>query len=159
MSAALRIIAQEKAYTVALQGNVVLVLFRAGPTEARMVASWDTAMAEVARTGRKAAWFGVIELESVPPEEATRQAFARFFERHRDEFEVFAIAFEGTGFRAAMTRTVISAVMSALQRSRFTFPRHVCSTAEEALALAQKSSPGLDVAGVLTALRGLRAAA
>lgn len=159
MSAALRIIAQEKSYTVALQNNVILVLFQAGPTEARMVASWETAMAEVGRTGRKVVWFGVIELESTPPDEATRESFARFFERHRDEFEVFAIAFEGTGFRAAMTRAVISGVMSVLQRSRFTFPRYVCSTAEEALAQAQTSSPGLDAASVLTALRGLRAAA
>src|SRR5437868_3612317 len=127
MDPAPRVVMSDRHHRVAVAGDTVFALFRAGPTESRIVDGWDRAMSDFGRGGRKALFFGVVEEESVPPGDDTRKAFTRFFERHSGSIEVCVVAVEGSGFRVALGRTIVTGVMHLMPRFRFPFPRHVCS--------------------------------
>lgn len=156
-AAGVRIVRDEPSHRVAVLGPVLIALFRAGPTEASVVRGWDKAMRELAPEHSKVLFFGVIEEASAPPDDPTRAALADFYERHAASIVGVVVTVEGTGFRAAMARTIVTTVMHVMPRFRFKFPRHVCSNADEAAARAHQLMPTLDTAGLLRALAELRA--
>jgi len=58
----------------------------------------------------------VIEPTSAPPDDALRRASTQMVETHADRLKCVAVVIEGEGFRAAITRSVISGMALLLPR-------------------------------------------
>jgi hypothetical protein len=100
-------------------------------------------------------FFGIIETTSVPPSQAAREAFAKFFEDYSKRLAGAIITIRGTGFRAAMVRTIASGVLTLLPRFRVPFPKHIVGSLEEAAGHAYRISPELNPAALLAAFDAL----
>lgn len=151
----LTVISRARDVYVATHANVLLVDFREA-TPATCVRAWEEGMRAIAKSGQKAVYFALVEVQSIPPDDKARQACARFFEEHRDDLAGFVLAFQAPGFRGAMVRTVVSGILTALPRFRLGFPRHIVQSLEEAAEAARTCSPGIDRLALIDAFETLR---
>lgn len=138
-SAALELVATNDDYVVATVGNVLLVHFRRR-TPLAVVEACRDGLRRLGRTVPSVVFFAVIELESDPPDDATRKAFTRLFEDEERRLGLAVIASKGEGVRGAMVRTVISGIFSLAPSFRLAFPRHVVASVE---AAADRAAPAL----------------
>jgi len=151
MSRELAVVAMSADVAVATFRNVVLCHFRL-ETPVTCAAMLREAMKALPPTD-KTVFFGVIETTSVPPNQAAREAFAKFFEDYSARMAGAIVAIRGTGFRAAMVRTIASGVLHLLPRFRVPFPKHIVGSLEEAAGHAHRLSPELDPDALLGAFR------
>jgi hypothetical protein len=145
---------QDNDVTVATLENVVFVHWR-GATLPSIVPVLQRAIDAVKRVSARAVFFAVIEPTSSPPDQATRSAFGRFFEDNADSLAAAVVTIHGEGFRAAMVRTISSAILTLMPRRRVPFPRHIEKSIEDSAQLAAAHTPGLDRQAIVSAFRSL----
>ena len=135
--------------------HVLICHFRK-KTPAVSAATLQTAIQTLPRA-EKVVFFGVIEIESDPPDTEARERFTKFFEDNADRFACAIVAYRGEGFRGAMVRTIVSGIFHLMPKFRFAFPRQVVGSLDEGATQALKHAPGLDTAALLAAVRELSA--
>lgn len=129
-----------------------LLLGSFGPV---FVAVWSSkpipALFELQRSGLAAAvqanpgrqlFLCVVSPKADPPEQAEREASAKMISAHGDRLAGCACVIEGSGFRAAITRTVLTGI-SVLIRSRT--PLAFFETVELAASWLQRRAGGSDL--------------
>src|SRR5262245_2267823 len=131
----LRVVSLGKDAYIALHRGSLVVQFR-GETPAGVVARMDDAMDQLT-PDEKVVFFGVIETSSAAPEAPARAAFTRFFEENSRRLAAIVVVIRGSGFRAAMVRTIASGIFSLMPRLRIAVPKHIVSSTEEGARLAQ----------------------
>jgi hypothetical protein len=65
----------------------------------------------VAKNTGKAAFLCIVEPTSEPPEDDIRKAASKMISDHDENLKCVAVVIEGTGFRSAITRTVLSGIL------------------------------------------------
>jgi hypothetical protein len=115
-------------------GPVCLALWAGKPTpELFEVQRAGLAVAVTQRRG-EALFLCVITATADPPDETERQASARMITAHGADLAGCACVIEGTGFRAAVTRTVLSGitmlVRSPVKLRYFDSVAHACDWLE-----------------------------
>jgi hypothetical protein len=69
----------------------------------------------VARNKGKAAYVCVVEPTSEPPDDDIRKASSQMVSSHEKNLKCVALVIEGTGFRSAITRTVLSGIVMLIR--------------------------------------------
>ena len=95
---------------VGTMGPVCLAIWRTKPTEALFEAQRLGLAAAVARDPGKVAFLCVVESTADPPDQKVRDASAAMISSHGKNLAAVACVIEGSGFRAAVTRTVLSGI-------------------------------------------------
>jgi hypothetical protein len=96
--------------------RVCLAIWKGKPTPELFEVQRASLAAAVAERPGRALFLCVITTNSDPPEENERHASAKMISAHGKDLAACACVIEGTGFRAAVTRTVLSGI-SLLVRS------------------------------------------
>ncbi len=96
-------------------GPVCLALWRAKPTPERFEVQRAHLHAQVARAPGEVAFLCVVEPHAEPPEEAERRASATMINSQGAKLLGVACVIEGSGFRAAITRTVLSGMLMLIR--------------------------------------------
>lgn len=99
-------------------GPLCIALWRDEVTRPRFDRQAAALATVVAAHRGNAGFLCVIEPDSKPPNEALRRASARMVEGHGADLVFVAAVIEGTGFRAAITRSVLTAMALFLPRNR-----------------------------------------
>jgi hypothetical protein len=106
----LRILHRSDALVAAELGNVCILYWRKGPTRSTFNAQKAALDGLVARVGSGVAVVCVVEPEADPPSEELRKASSKMITDHGQKIKAVALVIEGNGFRAAITRTVLSGI-------------------------------------------------
>jgi len=96
---------------MAMIGPVCLALWQSQPTRERFAIQRDVLHGAVARDPGKVAFMCVVTAGAPPPGDAERAASAAMVSSQGDKLAGVACVIEGVGFRAAITRTVLSGVL------------------------------------------------
>jgi hypothetical protein len=84
----------------------------------------------VAKNVGKAAFVCVVEPTSEPPDDDIRKAAAQMVSSHEKDLKCVALVIEGTGFRSAITRTVLSGIVMLIRTPApikfFDTPKSAC---------------------------------
>jgi hypothetical protein len=84
----------------------------------------------VAKNVGKAAFLCVVEPTSEPPDDDIRRAAALMVSSHEKDLKCVALVIEGTGFRSAITRTVLSGIVMLIRTPApikfFDTPKSAC---------------------------------
>jgi hypothetical protein len=91
-------------------GRVCLALWKGKPTPELFEIQRATLAVAVANRPGEVLFLCVITSTSDPPDEAERKASATMVTSHGKDLAACACVIEGTGFRAAVTRTVLSGI-------------------------------------------------
>ena len=89
-------------------GSTCIAIWRDEPTEfqfGRQLVAFRNVIEEHAK---KVGFLCIIGETSHPPKESIRKATMRMFDEHREQVACLASVIEGRGFRAAITRSVLS---------------------------------------------------
>jgi len=142
--------------SVAIFGSVLFCHFRR-ETPASCIATLRGAASRVLASHDRFVFFGVIELASAPPDQEARQGFTRFFEERAKQMACMTVTYRGEGFRGAMIRAIVSAIVSLGPASRGDYPRLVAKTLEEAAAFVERNARGVERAALLEAFESFAA--
>ncbi len=91
-------------------GPVCLAIWRTKPTEALFEAQRAGLASAVAREPGKVIFLCVVESTADAPDQKVRDASAAMISSHGKNLAAVACVIEGSGFRAAVTRTVLSGI-------------------------------------------------
>jgi len=114
---ALEITHSDAGLMMAMYGPVCLALWRTKPTPSAFQIQEAHLARAVARDPGKVAFLCVVAPSAEPPDDAERAASAAMISKHGSNLAAVACVIEGSGFRAAITRTVLSGIM-LLTRTR-----------------------------------------
>jgi hypothetical protein len=104
----LRVLHRSDALVAAELGSVCILFWRKTPTRATFNAQKSALDNLVARVGAGVAVICVVEPGADPPDEELRKASS--ITDHGNKIKAVALVIEGNGFRAAITRTVLSGI-------------------------------------------------
>ncbi len=96
---------------MAMLGPICLALWQTKPTPERFAVQRRQLHAAIKREPGKLAFLCVVSAQAEPPEDAERKASADMISSQGDNLLGVACVIEGMGFRAAITRTVLTGVM------------------------------------------------
>ena len=91
-------------------GPVCLAVWRTKPTEELFEAQRKGLASAVARDPGNVAFLCVVESTADPPDQKVRDASSAMISSHGKNLAAVACVIEGYGFRAAVTRTVLSGI-------------------------------------------------
>jgi hypothetical protein len=95
---------------MASRGPVCLALWRSKPTpELFQIQSAELASAVAHRPGHQL-FLCIVEAKADPPDQPVRSASAQMISGHGRKLAGFACVIEGSGFRSALTRTVLTGI-------------------------------------------------
>lgn len=100
---------------MAMVGPVCLALWRSKPTPERFGIQRAHLHAQIARAPGQVAFLCVVEPHAEPPDEAERKASASMITSQGAKLLGVACVIEGSGFRAAITRTVLSGMVMLIR--------------------------------------------
>lgn len=92
-------------------GNVCIALWRKKPTPERFEIQRACLEAAVKKTPGKIVFLCLVEAGTEPPDENIRKASSAMITGHGANLKAVAIVVEGTGFKAAISRTVLSGIV------------------------------------------------
>jgi hypothetical protein len=108
------VFSSEDGVAVGELGRVCVVIWRDAVVEHRFERQ-QAGLADVVRRHRDGAGFlCVIEPTAAPPNDRLRRASIKMVESHGESLRCVAVVIEGEGFRAAITRSVISGMLLLL---------------------------------------------
>lgn len=113
--AALQILQRESGLVIAMIGPVCLAIWRTKPTPELFEIQRSHLHAAVARAPGKVVFLCVVEPHAEPPEDAERRASALMISSQGAKLAGTACVIEGSGFRAAITRTVLSGMLMLIR--------------------------------------------
>src|SRR5450432_849330 len=93
---------------MAALGPVCIGLWKTKPTRELFLIQKEHLAIDVARAPGKVAFLCVVTSEATPPDEPERAASSAMINGHGSNLPAVACVIEGTGFKAAITRTVLS---------------------------------------------------
>ena len=96
---------------MALHGPVCIALWRSKPTPQLIEVQVAHLARAVKRDPGKVAFMCVVAETAEPPEDAERAASVKMVNSHGANLAAIACVIEGAGFRAAITRTVLSGIV------------------------------------------------
>lgn len=96
-------------------GPICLALWQSKPTPERFAIQRAQLHAAVAREPGKLAFMCVVSAQADPPEERERKASADMITSRGAKLRGVACVIEGDGFRAAITRTVLSGIVLVIR--------------------------------------------
>ena len=96
---------------IAMIGPVCLALWRSKPTPQLFEIQRSHLHAAIARQPGKIAFLCVVEPHADPPDETERAASTHMISSQGENLAGVACVIEGSGFRAAITRTVLSGMV------------------------------------------------
>lgn len=140
--------------TLAFWGDTFIIIFHRNTTVPGVAALANAAsrFAEARPNGIGTVTI-VEETAPMPPSDA-RAALAKALDDHSERVRVSAVAYEGTGFRAAAVRSVVAGLTMV---ARQPYPHKVFATVEEAMVwmAPQLPSPtsGQDLIDIVATLR------
>ncbi|HVJ21595.1 MAG TPA: hypothetical protein VM686_39595 [Polyangiaceae bacterium] len=102
---------ESDALVLAMLGPVCIAIWRKRPTWQTFELQRKQLASAVAGHPLRAAFLCLVEENTEPPEQALRAASAEMIESHHGQLSAVACVVEGSGFRAAITRTVLSSMM------------------------------------------------
>lgn len=140
-------------------GPVCLAIWRTKPTDALFEAQRLGLASAVASAPGKVAFLCVVETTADPPDQKVRDASASMISSHGKNLAAVALVIEGSGFRAAVTRTVLSGIALVTRNAAPT--RYFEGVAAASVWLGGHTGLGLDrglVEGVELARQHLDAA-
>ncbi len=91
--------------------GVSIALWRRKPNRALFEIQKKCLDEVVAKNLGKSAFVCVVEPTSEPPDDDIRKAAAQMVSAHEKDLKCVALVIEGTGFRSAITRTVLSGIV------------------------------------------------
>jgi hypothetical protein len=95
----------------------------------------------VAKNKGKAAFICIVEPTAEPPDDDIRKASSQMISFHETNLKCVALVIEGTGFRAAITRTVLSGIVMLIRTPApikyFDTPKAACMWLGTLLPLAR----------------------
>ena len=100
---------------MAMIGPVCLALWHSQPTRERFAIQRDVLHGAVARDPGKVVFLCVVTPGAPPPEDAERAASAAMITSQGAKLLGVACVIEGSGFRAAITRTVLSGMVMMIR--------------------------------------------
>ncbi|MES1177428.1 MAG: hypothetical protein ABUL62_24110 [Myxococcales bacterium] len=111
LPATLRVMHNADGLLMGMVGPVCFALWQAKPTPERFAIQRTQLHAAVARDPGKLAFLCVVSSQADPPEDAERKASADMITSQGTKLLGVACVIEGVGFRAAITRTVLTGVV------------------------------------------------
>jgi hypothetical protein len=110
--------------------GVAIALWRRKPNRALFEIQKRCLDEVVAKNVGRAAFLCVVEPTSEPPEDEIRKAAAQMVSAHEKDLRCVALVIEGTGFRSAITRTVLSGIVMLIRTPApikfFDTPKSAC---------------------------------
>lgn len=146
----------EPGLAVGEQGSLCVVIWRLDVTPERFVHQRNALRDVAHRHPGRAAFLCVIEPSAKPPSEELRRASVAMLTELRAQLSGVAAVIEGSGFEAAVTRSVLAGMMLLLRsftRENIVF----CATVREGLVFLAKGVTDLDVTALEAATAALRA--
>jgi hypothetical protein len=111
LPAALRVTHNQDGLLMGMVGPICLALWWAKPTPERFAIQRTQLHAAVAREPGKLTFSCVVSPQAEPPEDAERKASADMITSQGTKLLGVACVIEGVGFRAAITRTVLTGML------------------------------------------------
>jgi hypothetical protein len=108
---ALRITHAADGLVMAMIGPICLALWQLKPTPERFAVQRSHLQAAIARDPGKVAFLCVVSPKAEPPEDDERKASADMISSQGSKLLGVACVIEGVGFRAAITRTVLTGML------------------------------------------------
>ena len=105
----------EHGLLMAVLGPVCIGLWKTKPTRELFLIQKEHLAVAVAHTPGKVAFLCVVTSEASPPDEPERAASSAMIDGHGSKLAAVACVIEGTGFRAAITRTVLSGITAVIR--------------------------------------------
>lgn len=99
-------------------GTLCIALWRDAATRPRFDRQAAALAAVVAANRGSAGFMCIVEPESKPPDNELRRASARMIDAHGADLVFVAAVIEGSGFRASITRSVLTAMSRFLPRNK-----------------------------------------
>lgn len=110
--------------------GVSIAIWRRKPTRERFNIQKKCLDEVVAKNLGKAAFICVVEPTSEPPDDDIRKASSLMISSHEKNLKCVALVIEGTGFRSAITRTVLSGIVMLIRTPApikfFDTPKSAC---------------------------------
>jgi hypothetical protein len=100
-----------KGLVVAERRGVVIAMWRRKPTWELFDIQKKALDAVVSKNPGKSAFICVVESTSEPPDDDIRKASSLMVTAHEKNLKCVALVIEGSGFRSAITRTVLSGMV------------------------------------------------
>jgi len=100
---------------MAMHGPVCVALWRSKPSRPLFEIQEAHLARAVSRDPGHVAFMCVVSSAAEPPDDAERAASAAMISKHGPKLAAIACVIEGTGFRAAITRTVLSGMMLVIR--------------------------------------------
>lgn len=119
----------ERSLGVATIGPVCIVVWRENVTAERFRRQELALQDVVRRYPREAGFLCVVEAGTTPPDERLRNASAEMIDAHGDRLRCLACVIEGSGFRAALTRSALSGIALLIARRELKFAATVSAAA------------------------------
>jgi hypothetical protein len=139
---------------MASRGPVCLALWRSKPTLELFHIQRAELAAAVAHHPGTQLFLCIVEAKADPPDQALRSASAQMIAQHGRKLAAFACVIEGTGFRSAITRTVLTGIALLVPKPA---PNRFFESTREACAwLASLGAPG-NLAGLADQIAAARA--
>src|SRR5262249_34587794 len=126
-------------YCMATWRNFAVVIWRKDTT-AEAVGQWRTLLQKIATTSDAICLLTVVEPDARPPPSEVRDALAGVLGEFGKLIKFSAVAFEGTGFRAAMVRGVVTGLTLL---ARMPYPHKVFAGVEEAVRWMCSNAAGI----------------
>lgn len=111
MGSSLEITHSDPSLIMAMHGPVCVALWRKKPTRELVEIQASQLARAVERAPGKVAFMCVVSPTAEPPDDAERSASAKMISVHGSKLSAVACVIEGSGFRAAITRTVLSGIV------------------------------------------------
>lgn len=96
---------------VAQVGNVCVALWRKKPTRERFEIQRNALDAAVKKNPGRTVFMCLVEAGTEPPDDEERKASSAMITGHGADLNAVACVIEGSGFKAAISRTVLSGIM------------------------------------------------
>jgi hypothetical protein len=110
--------------------GVCIALWRRKPNRELFEAEKKCLDEVVAKNKGRAAFLCIVEPTSEPPDDDIRKASSLMVSSHEKDLKCVALVIEGTGFRSAITRTVLSGIVMLIRTPApikfFDIPKSAC---------------------------------
>jgi hypothetical protein len=110
--------------------GVCIAIWRRKPNRELFEAEKKCLDEVVAKNKGRAAFLCIVEPTSEPPDDDIRKASSLMVSSHEKDLKCVALVIEGTGFRSAITRTVLSGIVMLIRTPApikfFDIPKSAC---------------------------------
>lgn len=151
----LQVTRQSDGLILASFGHVCVAVWSTKPTKPLFEAQRLALATTVARHPGRALFLCIISAKTEAPDQDLRDASAKMIASHGHDLAGCACVIEGTGFRAAITRTVLTGISLVL---RSPVPSTFCDSAQAACEWLQLRSGATSLTGLVAQIAQLRGA-